>query len=151
MRALASASLLLACTGSPSPADASPTADTEAVLRQLEDRWANAYVAHDAVALEPVLAEEFVMSRANNAVWTKADYLAHVRNDTRQHMSITRADERYQLYGDAAVVTYRPTRLTAGVPYTFRSTDTFIRRHGRWQLVARHITEIPRQASPGGE
>jgi hypothetical protein len=70
-----------------------------------------------------------------------------VANDTRSHASITRADERYRVYGDAAVVTYRPTRLTADTPHVFRSTDTFIRRDGRWQLVARHITEVPRQAS----
>jgi hypothetical protein len=122
--------------------------EAEAALRRLEDGWAAAYVAHDAAALAPVLGEDFVMSRANSAMWTKADYLAHVRADTRQHTSITRADERYRIYGAAAVVTYRPTRVTAGIASVFRSTDTFIFRDGRWQLVARQITEIPTPISP---
>jgi hypothetical protein len=134
--------LLGACMGS-GPRAASSGASDETALRRLEDQWADAYVRHDPVALERILAPDFVMSRANATTWSKADYMAHVRNDTLRHASITRADERIRLYGDAAVVTYRPTRLTEGRPRTYRSTDTFIRQDGRWLLVARHITEVP--------
>jgi ketosteroid isomerase-like protein len=117
-------------------------ASDEAALRALEDTWAAAYVAHDSAALATTLAEDFVMSRGRSEVWTKADYLRHVANDTLHHASITRADERIRLYGDAAVVTYRPTRLTEGRAWVYRSTDTFIRRDRRWRLVARHISEV---------
>ena len=139
-------SWVLGCAGKPTRASSgSSVQQAEAELRVLEDTWADAYVTHDASALAPVLADDFVMSRASSEMWSKEDYLEHVRRDTRRHVSITRADERYRVYGDAAVVTYRPTRLTNDTAYTFRSTDTFIRRNGKWQLVARHITEVPRR------
>ena len=123
-------------------ADEPSVASDEAALRALEDAWAAAYVSHDPTALGPILADDFVMSRGRPDVWTKSDYLSHVRNDTLHHASITRADERIRVYGDAAVITYRPTRLTEGKPWTFRSTDTFVRQDGRWRLVARHISQV---------
>ena len=47
-------------------------------------------------------------------------------------------------FGDAAVVTGRTIATTGGAnPETVnRFTDVFIRRGGRWQIVASHATQL---------
>ena len=47
------------------------------------------------------------------------------------------------VYGDVVVVNHRLTRTTAGHRVAFRVTDVCAKRDGRWQLVNRHITELP--------
>ncbi len=45
-------------------------------------------------------------------------------------------------YGDTAIVTGRTT-ATAPVALRLRFTDVFVRRNGRWLVVASHATRIP--------
>ena len=54
-------------------------------------------------------------------------------------------DLSVRTFGEAAVVTGRTTMTTGGTnpgTVTLRFTDVFIRRAGRWQVVASHATEI---------
>jgi ketosteroid isomerase-like protein len=122
------------------------TAEVEATLRRLLDEWADAYVRHDTRTLERILADDVIVTRARTEQETqpKDDYLAKVKADTEKHVSITREDERIRVYGDSAVVTFRARRLTDGNTFLFRITDVFVHRDGRWQLVARHISALPR-------
>jgi ketosteroid isomerase-like protein len=122
------------------------TAEVEATLRRLLDEWADAYVRHDTRALGRILADDLIVTRASPDQETQAkdDYLAKVKADTEKHVSITREDERIRVYGDSAVVTFRARRLTDGNTFRFRITDVFVHRDGRWQLVARHISALPR-------
>jgi hypothetical protein len=120
-----------------------PAAEAEGSLRQLEDEWAAAFVRHDPKPLARILADEWVMSRADAALRDKATYMARVANDPDRHTSIVRDDERIRVYGCSAVYTYRPTRTTEGQAFTFRTTDVFVHLDGRWQMVARHISEVP--------
>ena len=55
-------------------------------------------------------------------------------------------DVSVRAYGDAAVVTGRTRASTAANPpqsITLRFTDVFIRRDGRWLVVASQATQIP--------
>jgi hypothetical protein len=57
-------------------------------------------------------------------------------------------DVRVRFYGDTAIVTGRlVTKAKVGVQeiagFTSRFTDTWVRRQGRWQVVARHYSRVP--------
>jgi hypothetical protein len=127
----------------PEPPSPSSREDAEAAVLRLLDDWAAAYVKHDRAAIDRILGEEFVMSTARRELQTRAEYLVKVEKDQEPHASITRDDERVRIYGDVAVVNHRLTRTTRGQSYIFRITDVCVRRDGRWQLVNRHITELP--------
>ena len=131
-----------AASAPPSPASLKGAQAASAVL-QLLDEWADAYVKHDAATIDRILGEEFVMSTARRDLQTRAEYLRKVENDRAPHASITRSDERVRVYGDAAVVTHVLTRTTQERSFAFRVTDVCVLRDGRWQLVNRHITELP--------
>jgi hypothetical protein len=120
-----------------------PREGADATVLRLLDDWAAAYVRHDRAAIERILGEEFVMSAGRPELQTRAEYLRKVENDQEPHAAITRDDERVRVYGDAAVVNHRLTRTTQGRSFAFRVTDVCVRRDGRWQLVNRHITELP--------
>jgi ketosteroid isomerase-like protein len=109
----------------------------------LLDEWAAAYVRHDAAAIDRILGEEFVMSAARRPLQTRAEYLRKVENDREPHASITRSEERLHVYGDTVVVNHLLTRTTQERSFVFRVTDVCVQRGGRWQLVNRHITEVP--------
>ncbi len=53
-------------------------------------------------------------------------------------------DLSVRAFGDAAVVTGRTTVTTGGADptLTLRFTDVFVRRAGRWQVVASQATRI---------
>jgi len=122
---------------------ARPPVGAEAQLHSLEDQWAEAYMRHDAGVLQRLLADDYIMTMNLGGLRSKAQYIAMVKNDTASNQTITRDEERIRVYGTAAVVTYKPTRVTHSVPHVFRTTDTWIFDHGRWQLVARQITDVP--------
>jgi hypothetical protein len=117
--------------------------DAEAAVLRLLDDWSAAYVKHDRAAIDRILGEEFVMSAGRRDLQTRAEYLAKVENDEEPHASITREGERVSVYGDIVVVNHRLTRMTQGRSFVFRVTDVCVRRDSRWQLVNRHITEVP--------
>jgi ketosteroid isomerase-like protein len=45
-------------------------------------------------------------------------------------------------FGDAAVVTGRTTARAGGQTLILRFTDVFVRRDGKWLVVASHATRI---------
>lgn len=129
-------------SAAPGPLSSSREGGEAAVLRLLDD-WAAAYVKHDRGAIDRILGEEFVMSAGRPELQTRDEYLRKVESDTAPHASITRDGERVRVYGDVVVVNHRLTRTTAGQSFAFRVTDVCAKRDGRWQLVNRHVTELP--------
>ena len=120
-----------------------------AVLRELKTvLWPRAYAAPDPALLETILAPEFQMIDDSGAVSTRADELAHVRGkrpdpaDRRFRFEI----ERLEVFeGRTAVVTgvghVADPRATP-VEFRYRSTNVLVKRNGRWQAVASHVSAI---------
>lgn len=114
-------------------------ADTRTLL-QLENNWASALVKRDRGTFERLLADGFVytendqlMDRATvlNSIVAGADTVMLARNDS---MVVHR-------YGPAtAVVTgwlvVAGRGATGEFEHRYRFTDTWVKRGGRWQIVA---------------
>jgi len=148
-RAFALSTLVVALGGgtsggaAPGPPSPSSRKGAEAAVLRLLDEWAAAYVKHDSATIDRILGEEFVMSAGRRDVQTRAEYLRKVENDRETHASIARADERVHVYGDTVVVNHLLTRTTQERSFVFRVTDVCVQRGGRWQIVNRHIAEVP--------
>jgi hypothetical protein len=123
--------------------------DDKTTLIQLQNDWMNAWHDLDMPAIEAILAPEFALTSArtdqivDRAAWIAS--LARVRNE-----SFAYSDFRVDVFGDAAVVRSKLTQAaTVGGERwdgTFVLTDVWIRRKGRWQVVARHSSTPPAKA-----
>lgn len=118
-------------------------------LIQLERDIGAANVRRDADFFERVEADEFVFTDSSGGVTTKKEDVASVRGpaspDSRL-LSYDVDDLKVMLYGDTAVVTGRSTLkgVNKGQEWTSQSrfTDVFVRRDGRWQIVAGHSSRL---------
>jgi hypothetical protein len=118
----------------------------EQELLKLEMDWSNAEVKADIAFLDKILADEWVMTDADGVLWTKAESLAMLKSGEDRVSSEVPSEIKARVYGDAAVttgiVTDKETLKGKDVSGTYRFTDTWIKRVGRWQCVASHSSKV---------
>jgi ketosteroid isomerase-like protein len=121
------------------------TAATDQVL-ELGQRWAAAERAADADALQPLLADDFLLVGPLGFMLDKTQYLGSRRSGDLRHDSLEWADVRVRVYGDAAVAvgaqTQRSTYQGADASGRFRVTQIAVRRGERWTVVGLHYSPI---------
>lgn len=126
----------------------SATAAAEQELIRLEHAWARAYVARDLGTLDRIEHADWACTDAEGKVTTKAEEHRDVSSGTYAATVFAMSDLKVRVYGDAAVVTGRQveqaTMAGKDASAEFRITDTWIRRDGRWQCVATHLSKVPK-------
>jgi uncharacterized protein (TIGR02246 family) len=123
-----------------------PTQDTEAVLMKIERDAAAALSKNDLAAFAGVFAEDAVFTGPDGAVQTKAQLLADLKSGALVIESTVISDMKVRVFGESAVVTYTTTDKGRykgrDISGRYRWTDTFVRRGGKWQVVAGQGTPI---------
>jgi ketosteroid isomerase-like protein len=117
-------------------------------LAALERQWMEAVKLNDFAALEQILGDEYVYTATGQGRWSRQGWLDTVAVYDLHSIEYTELDVRE--YGDVAVViaSANLSATVAGEPRngTVLLTDTWVRRDGRWQVVARSSVLAP---SPG--
>jgi hypothetical protein len=138
--------IALPTTGCEEPPPPS-TARDEAILVEMQEVLARAWVDRDRATIERMIAPEWISTGPDGAGTDRAKVLAQVFETgvhTIRRLEID--DVRARVFGEAAVVTGRTHGVGEfeGVPYdvVIRFTDTFVRRDGRWQAVASHASLV---------
>ncbi|HJT54323.1 MAG TPA: nuclear transport factor 2 family protein [Candidatus Angelobacter sp.] len=116
------------------------------LLMKMEREWAKAIVAADAGKIRRILSPEITLTTPEGNVQNREDDLAElVRGDFKAEV-FDAFDMQVKVYGDCAVVTGRTnvkgTYKGQTVHSQFRWTDTFVKRQGRWRIVASQATPI---------
>ena len=118
----------------------------EQELIKLENEANDAWVNRDVEACARLLADDYLVTESDGVVMTKAQDLALLKSNENVTTSSVADDFRVRVYGDAAVVTFRVTykNQVKGKESTGqeRFTDTWVKRAGRWQCVAVHVSAI---------
>ncbi|MBD0256614.1 MAG: nuclear transport factor 2 family protein [Cytophagales bacterium] len=123
-------------------------ADDEAELRRLKGHdWPAAYRNRDTLLLGRILADEFVVVDADGQAATKRDELDYLKKSAHvTYESFDYTIERLRVYGQTALVAGTGRSRGRTEKGTFRtmyhSTNLFVRREGRWQAVASHLSGI---------
>jgi hypothetical protein len=123
-------------------------ADTSATTRELteiEGRLATSWKSGDCDAWGTIVAPEWSVTHITGAVMTRAEALRACKAPEGKLDVLVSDDLSVRAFGDAAVVTGRTTATAAGVnreTVILRFTDVFIRRNGRWQVVASQATRL---------
>jgi ketosteroid isomerase-like protein len=141
MLLLASAAISLAAQD---PASA-PTA-----IRDLEKAWDEACMARDAASVQPLLADDYVLTDASGAKLSKKEYLISIVKvpDISRIKSWMSENLDIRVSGNTATVTGespvkgRPRGRGFVLDARYRFTDTWARRGGRWLAVSTVATKI---------
>ena len=120
--------------------------DTEAALMKMERDAAVALTKRDIAGFGSIMAEDAVFTGPDGAVQSKAQLLADIKAGELVIESTNISDLKVRVFGDSAVATYTTTDKGKykgrDISGRYRWTDTFVRRGGKWQVVAGQGTPI---------
>jgi len=124
-------------------------ATTEQAVQQQDQERIRAQIAADTIALRRIYADDFLGIGPTGVVRNKAEVIADFTTHALTYQSITTAEVRVRVYGNAAVQTGRSTMVGQdrgkAVPRENRFTRVWVMTDGRWQLVANHYSPMPTQ------
>jgi len=120
-------------------------------IRELDQERIQAQIHADAMALDRIYADDFIGIGPSGTVRTKPQVLADFTSHELTFQSITTDEVRIRVYGNTAVETGRTTTVGQDkgkvVPRDNRFTRVWVRRQGRWRLVANHYSTLVVQPS----
>ncbi len=119
----------------------------EQQLKHMEDDWQKAIKNKEAATLKRILAEDWVGTDDKGKVLNREPYISQTTSNPDAIESTENFDMQVRVYGDTAVVTggSREKGTRSGTAYTdtYRWTDVFVRRGGRWQAVVSQWAKVP--------
>ena len=123
-------------------------------VQKLERAWLDAYEQHDDKSMTAILADDFSITFPNGSMQTKSQIVASLKNaggGQSPAMKFHTEDVQARVYGDTVILTGRVVTEYQRDGQTMskeqqRYTDTYVKRNGRWQVVASHLSnDTPRQ------
>ena len=107
-------------------------------LIQLDKAWTFAELKGDKKPVAAMIADDYVGTTQQGQTENKAQYLASVMPNA----DMVRSDDyKVKIYGNTAIMTHRGT--VEGVRnIQFRSTHIWMKRAGKWQIVAHHGSRL---------
>ena len=142
-------SLSLAAAFAEARTDRAPGSADQSELLRLEKLWNEAHLNGDADTLDSLWAEELVVTVPNMPLMTKPQTLRIWRTGRMKFQRYETSDIGVRVFGDAAVVTGRVLRARnvngQDVQEDWRFTKVYVRRAGKWQIVAWHASPAAQQ------
>lgn len=110
-------------------------------IKKLERQWLiEPYFTSDMTAFDRIVSDDFTITHSNGKVLNKAEKRAGIIGDR-----ITDPASPFRI-GESNVRVYSNAAVSVGsiieVGSTVRFTNTYIKRDGRWQVVASHLNRI---------
>jgi ketosteroid isomerase-like protein len=149
----ASALLLVACVKAPDGDGASSAAETQRVLVAQADAWDKAIVRKDRAAIEENVAPGFFHIGGDGSTSDRASFIADLLDPELTIAPYTVEELTVRLPGPDTALLSGTTHMTGtykGVPFQsyYRYIDTYVRRDGRWRVVAVQITKLAPPKAP---
>jgi ketosteroid isomerase-like protein len=112
---------------------------------QFERDACKAFLEADRAGLERALTEDFTLTLSNGNVSTRADEITELISGKVHYDVFENFDMKARFYGDDTAVVLGKTRVkgaSEGKAFdrTVQFTDTLVKRDGRWQLAAGHVS-----------
>jgi ketosteroid isomerase-like protein len=115
-------------------------ASAEQYIRDSEAQWAEAVANGDVSVVQRILAEDFIgVDAADGSPYDKATAISWIETHHGECVSNHLDEMRVRFFGDTAVAQGSGSwEKKSGEPRRgrFAWTDTWVRRNGRWQIVA---------------
>lgn len=114
----------------------------EATIKDIEDKWQASIMTHDPSVAQAYLADDYRGISSRGKVMTKANLIAEIKRDTDSYTSAKNSKVDVRVFGGQfAVATGLSTeagksRDGKDFKRSFRWTDAWVLRNGKWQCVA---------------
>ena len=141
---------LLALTLFTGRAQDTDQAKAERYIKEGESQWAEADSKGDTAAVERVLADDFVGVAPDGTFYDKAEEIKNTREDNGNTLFNHANEIKVRFFGDTAVAQGSETwERRTGEPKkgSYIWTDTWVKRNGKWQIVAAEDLLAPATAN----
>jgi uncharacterized protein (TIGR02246 family) len=112
-------------------------------VRKLERAWLDAYEKKDVEAMNTIVADDFTITFPNG-IQTKPQIIESLKRTGGTPMKFYTENVQSRSYGDTVILIGIVVSewMQNGEKKTERSryTDTYVKRNGRWQVVASHLS-----------
>lgn len=119
----------------------------EQAVMQMEEALRVAVTKGDMKAYGRIVGDDYVFTNQDAVVRTKAQVMSAYDSGSLKYESIKFDEIKVHAYGDTAVLTGRSTQTGKDngkdIAGQFRYTRVYVKRQGRWQIVATQSTRIP--------
>lgn len=126
--------------------------EAKAEVWKVEDQLGNAVKTSNWDALNDIFADGMSWIARNDRLG-KAQVIADYRSGNLHFRKVTHDNVELHIFGDTAVMTGHSTSILdyKGELYTAPRlfTSVYAKVNGRWQLVAHHVTDLPKEAVAG--
>lgn len=121
----------------------------EQTLRMLSEELFQAYPKQQSSVLDRILADDLTVINPDGSTGNKAGEMGSLRSGALKLESVTNDDVKVRIFGETAVVTGRATIKGQiegkEIHDQNRYTSVFVKRRGRWQVIAMQITRVAKQ------
>jgi ketosteroid isomerase-like protein len=118
----------------------------EHIIKQLMQEWADALMKNDQAAIDRIESADWMLTDPEGMLVSKAQAEANLKSGTVKFESFKLDELNVRVYGNTAVVHGLQTRKSSykgkDTSGRYRSTDVFVKRNGRWQAVAAHVSRV---------
>jgi len=118
--------------------------EDELYIRNSERQWAESVASGDASVVERILANDFIGVDPRGQLYDKAKMISDTRDGPKFFASNHLNQVKIRFYGDTAVAQGSESwERRTGERGRFLWTDTWLRRDGRWEIVAAEDLTVP--------
>jgi len=125
--------------------DVLPLGQEEIALQKIEQEWAVASVNNDLAAFDNILAAEYA-NNVDGVITPKKQFLANMKSGVLKIASAEAGEMKVLVLGETGIVhglwTEKSTLNGKDMSGTYRYTDVFAKRDGRWQCVAGYSSKL---------
>lgn len=124
-----------------------PSADSKAI-EEAERGWAKGVTTNDFALLGRVLGDDLTYTHSTGAVDTKESYIDNLKTGKAKYVKVDHEELKVQqLSKDTAITICRAAVVTIQNgkenPVRLSFLHVFVKRGGRWQLVAHQSAKLP--------
>ena len=120
--------------------------EAQRYIVESERQWAESVATGDTSTVERILADDFVGVDPKGRFYDKPKMISDTREAPKYFVSNRANDVKIRFYGDTAVAQGDETwERRSGERGRFVWTDTWVRRGGKWQIVAAEDLIAPEQ------
>ena len=139
------AAIVLVCAASAAYGQSQPAVSpSEQEVRKLERSWLDAYEKRDVAAMNAIVADDFTITFSDGSMQTKPQIIESLKRPGGSKFSTENVQSRQ--YGDTVILIGLVVTewMQNDKPMFDRSryTDTYVKRNGRWQVVASHLSKV---------
>jgi ketosteroid isomerase-like protein len=123
----------------------SKTSGVEDQIKKQETNWAQATIKEGAAAVDQYEAADIVTTDPSGRVTDRAQDKTDLSSNDLKFQSMELSDVIVHVYGNTAVAagtnTLSGTYKGQDISGKYRFTDTWVKRNGKWQVVASQSTK----------